>query len=132
MLKTSNLLNPRLVGAISAMGHTDKMVISDAGLPMPPGVAVLDLSLVPGVPTFMQTVQAVMQHLKVDSAVIAEEMATRNEAVMKELMAEIRGLPVARVPHEQFKALCRDAKLVVRTGECTPYANIILGAGVTF
>jgi D-ribose pyranase len=107
-------------------------VISDAGLPMPPGVGVLDLSLVPGVPTFMQAVQAVMQHLKVDSAVISEEMATANQDVLKALMSEIRGTPVARVPHEQFKMLTRDAKLIVRTGECTPYANIILGAGVTF
>ena len=43
------------------------------------------------------------------------------------------GIELERVPHEQFKALTRDGtSAFVRTGECTPYANVILCSGVTF
>jgi D-ribose pyranase len=132
MHKNGNLLNSQLAGVITAMGHTDKLVIADAGLPIPPGVEVLDLALVPGVPAFALVVLIVMQHLKVESAIIAEELMTANQAVYQDLMQEIRGLKIRRVPHEQLKLQTRDARLIVRTGECTPYANVILVAGVTF
>jgi D-ribose pyranase len=36
------------------------------------------------------------------------------------------------VAHEELKRLTASARAVVRTGECTPYANIVLIAGVTF
>ena len=36
------------------------------------------------------------------------------------------------VSHEDFKRLTQQARVMVRTGECTPYANVILVAGVTF
>jgi D-ribose pyranase len=34
--------------------------------------------------------------------------------------------------HDQFKVLSRQARAIVRTGECQPYCNIVLVAGVTF
>jgi D-ribose pyranase len=39
---------------------------------------------------------------------------------------------VTAIPHEEFKARTAAARAVVRTGEFTPYANVILIAGVTF
>jgi D-ribose pyranase len=40
--------------------------------------------------------------------------------------------PIVTVPHQSFKAQTHSARAVIRTGEFTPYANIILEAGVVF
>ncbi len=36
------------------------------------------------------------------------------------------------VPHERLKGLAGGARLVVRTGEASPYANVLLRCGVFF
>ena len=131
MDKKGRILNPRLAGAIVGLGHFDKLVISDAGLPLPAGVEVLDLSLVRGVPGFEETLAVVLEFLKADGAYLAAEMADASPALHKRATELLAGLDVRRVSHEDFKALTREAKLIVRTGECTPYANVILEAGVT-
>jgi D-ribose pyranase len=41
-------------------------------------------------------------------------------------------IPIETVTHLIFKEQTRSARAVVRTGEFTPYANIILVAGVVF
>ena len=42
------------------------------------------------------------------------------------------GIAPQTVSHEEFKRRTAKARAMVRTGECTPYANIILIAGVKF
>lgn len=132
MRKHGSLLHGRLAGLLAELGHTDALVVADAGLPVPAGVERIDLALVPSVPGFLETVQAVLDELAVESAVVAEEMAARSPALYAELAASFGSLPVRAVPHDEFKRLTAGARAVVRTGECTPYANVILVAGVTF
>lgn len=131
-MKKIGLLNQPLSAAIAGMGHTDTLVICDAGLPIPFRPRRIDLAVVPGIPTFLDTLRAVMLELQVEKAIIAEEMAT----VSPDLLAEIRDLlgdiPLEMVSHHRFKIQTNDAQTVVRTGECTPYANIILVSGVVF
>ena len=47
-------------------------------------------------------------------------------------LQQLGAMPVATLPHEAFKAATRGARAVVRTGEFSPYANVILRAGVVF
>jgi D-ribose pyranase len=124
------MLNPRLLAVLAGAGHTDLIVIADAGLPVPTGVEVIDLSLVPGVPSFLQVFDAVRQLLQVERAVLARE--TREQPLMRELMPRLQGVAIDEIPHEQFKQRTREAVAIIRTGECTPYANLGLIAGVTF
>ena len=51
-----------------------------------------------------------------------------------EAHAQAQGKPIAieYCLHEAFKTRSRQSKAVVRSGEVTPYANIILCAGVAF
>ena len=122
------------------MGHTDGLVVCDSGLPFPPDPARIDVAVVPGVPSFLQVVQAVGRELQIERALIAEELTTRNPAVFKGLTALLdeisaaQGAPVTvdRVPHEEFKRRTAGARAIVRTGECTPFANVILYSGVIF
>ena len=60
------ILNAQLLSAIAHCGHTQTLVICDAGLPLPPGVPVIDLALVRGVPTFLEALKAVAGQLVVE------------------------------------------------------------------
>ena len=125
-------LNPELIAQIAAIGHTEYLVIADAGLPVPNGVKVIDLSVVRGVPTFEQVLSAVREEVVSDAYIVAGEMPGKSPELYACTGRLLAGLPETRIPHEEFKALTRKAKAIVRTGETTPYANVILVAGVNF
>lgn len=131
-MKKIGTLNARLSGLITSMGHGDRMVICDAGLPIPRGSELIDLALRPGVPGFLETVGTVLDELQVESAVIAGEM--RGNGVHAGLERLLGDIPVSIVSHEDFRGLTRENGNIafVRTGETTPYANVMLVAGVTF
>jgi D-ribose pyranase len=130
MLADHAILNPRLVQALAAAGHTEVVVIADAGLPIPARVPVIDLSVVAGMPSLEQVAGVVLRSLAVESAVVAHEAAGGPAGPM--LGALLGDLPRREVSHEEFKALVDEARVVVRTGECTPYANVALRCGTTF
>lgn len=130
MLRTSELLNPALVAALARAGHGDLVVVADPGLPIPPGPEVVDLSLIPGVPSFQVTAHSVVQALHVERVVYATEASsTVAESLIQEAAA---GIPQSTVSHTELKALLPTAGVVIRTGECTPYANVVLVAGTSF
>lgn len=131
-MKKDRLLNPQLIQAIAAMGHTDLLVVADAGLPVPKGVAVVDLSLVRGVPTFIQTLRAICEELVVEGYTLAQEMEGKSPALYAQTRALLGELPCETLPHEELKRLSQKASVIVRTGETTSYANVILRAGVNF
>lgn len=131
-MKRTVLLNAELSYLIATLGHGDMVVIGDAGLPVPNGVRRIDLALMPGMPAVGDVLQAVLSEMQVERAVIATEAVTANHGHMPPWCRPLGGAPVDQVSHADFKALTGQAKAVIRTGECTPYANAILYAGVVF
>ena len=131
-MKTSGVLNRQLSQVIASMGHTDMLVVSDAGLPVPPDVPCIDLAVTAGVPTFLDVARAVATELEVERLIVSDELIQRDTRVPAALSAFFPRARLDSVPHEQFKALTARAHAVVRTGECTPYNNVILCSGVTF
>jgi len=131
-MKKTGILNADLMYVITTMGHTDRIAIADSGLPIPASVRRIDLALSVGIPTFLQTLAAVLGDLQVEAAVVAEEMARRSPALYAAVNRMLGGIRVEQVPHETFKSLLIGTRAVVRTGEQTPYANVILQSGVTF
>ena len=114
------------------MGHYDMLMLGDAGLPIPPGVRRIDLALCQGVPSFIQTLRVVLSELKLQSVVVASEMQEVSPELYKKTLNELDGVEVELVSHEELKAMSQKAVAVIRTGEFTPYANIILKSGVVF
>ncbi len=102
------------------------------GLPIPPETTRIDLAVAQGVPPFLPAVAAVLGEMQVDSAIVASEMLTHSPGLRTALLKALGDIRITEVPHEQFKAQTCDATAVVRTGEFTPYANVILVAGVVF
>lgn len=131
-MKKDRILNTELIQVISALGHTQTLVIGDAGLPSPKGVPCLDLSVVRGIPSFRDLLAAVSEELVVESAVYAVEAEEKNPQIVSFMRETLPGVPLTAVPHEEFKRLTRDSMAMIRTGECSPYANIILTGGVNF
>ncbi|MFJ9451358.1 MULTISPECIES: D-ribose pyranase [unclassified Herbaspirillum] len=130
-MKKTPLLNIALSQLIASLGHGDSIVIGDAGLPVPAGVPVIDLALTRGIPGFMDTLQTVLAEMQVEHHVLADELAERSPQLAQQI--GLLGLAGKQtLPHEEFKHRTQQARAVIRTGEFTPYANIILIAGVTF
>lgn len=131
-MKKKRLLNPEIVAQIAALGHTEYFCIADCGLPIPKGTTVVDVSVTAGLPKFLDVLRAVESELVVESAIVASEIDGVNPALMGEIGDILPGMAIKKVPHEDFKRLLMDAKCVVRTGETSPFANIILVGGVNF
>lgn len=132
-MKKIGILHAQLSRIIASMGHGDMLVIGDAGLPVPPGVETVDLALMQGVPGFLETLAAVLTELKVEEGVIAREMAEVSPQMHQRFRAVWPAdVPVRVVSHQELKELSRRARAVVRTGEFTPYSNVVLIAGVVF
>ncbi|WP_163577012.1 D-ribose pyranase [Halomonas faecis] len=139
-MKRRGLLNAPLSRLIAELGHTDMLVIADAGLPIPPGVPRVDLALRPGLPGFLEVFDVLADELCVEGVTLAQEIREANsglhDQVEQRLVALERrdGQSLARdfVSHDAFKRLLPSARAVIRTGECSPYANIALHSGVAF
>ncbi|TLP46164.1 D-ribose pyranase [Cohaesibacter sp. CAU 1516] len=139
-MRKAVLLNSDITRVVSEMGHGNALCIGDAGLPVPDGVERIDLAVSRGLPSFMDTLSAVTAELFVERVLIATEMVDQQPGFHKQVVEWIEKLALTQgnqieiqtVAHESFKVETETARAVVRTGECTPYANIILYSGVSF
>lgn len=132
-MRKTTLLNSAVSAVISKMGHTDMLTIGDCGLPIRGEAERIDLALKKGIPTFLETLDTVLSELCVERIILAEEIKTVSPKMHEEILKRFeKTVKVDYVPHEEFKKITEKSKAVVRTGECTSYANIILVSGVTF
>jgi D-ribose pyranase len=131
-MKKTGLLHAELSQLVASLGHGDAVVIADAGLPVPPGTRCIDLAVSRGVPSFEQVLRAVLGEMQVERAECAAEMSQRSPQVAALLRELLPDTPMQSVEHAQFKLRTAAARAIVRTGEFTPYANVMLYAGVVF
>ena len=131
-MKKRGILNAELAKAIAALGHKELFLIGDAGMPIPPGVQVIDLALCKGVPTFKQVLTAVLEEAEVEYYFLAEEITEKNPRLLRVIEEALPVTEHEMMPHTEFKVFTQQAKFAIRTGEFTPYPNIMLRAGVAF
>ncbi|MGW7169756.1 D-ribose pyranase [Streptomyces sp. NPDC054884] len=129
-MKKTGILNRHLAGALAELGHGDGVLVCDVGMPVPDGPRVVDLAFRAGVPSFAEVVDGLLDELVVEGATAAEEVREANPAAAGLLADRFRAL--SYVPHEELKELSAGARLIVRTGEARPYANVLLRCGVFF
>lgn len=131
-MKKRELLNSKISYLISKLGHTDTIVIADAGLPIPENVQRIDIALLPGIPSFLDVLEAVLTEMEVEKVTIAQEMEKENSKLYKEIEAKFKYIEIEKLNHTDFKSKISRSKAVIRSGECMPFANIILHSGVVF
>lgn len=131
-MKKCGILNRDLSEVVASMGHTDMVVVCDAGLPIPNNVRRVDLALSEGNPGFADVIRVILRELSVERVIAEQETETKNPKVYQEIKEIFGDTPVEKIPHAEFKKMLGQVKAIVRTGEFTPYANIILVGGVAY
>lgn len=131
-MKKTGILNADIAAVVAEMGHLDTLTVADAGLPIPDAVLRIDLVVRPNLPRFTDVTAAIIEELTVQEAIVAREMVEVSPQLYDELCVLLGEIPIRMVTHSELKQLTTQSKAVVRSGEFTPYANVILVAGVAF
>ncbi|MCW2915103.1 MAG: D-ribose pyranase [Actinomycetia bacterium] len=134
MRRNLGTLNGQLARVISETGHTDRLIVTDAGLPIPPGVERVDLAIRKNLPRFLDVLDAVLDEVAVEGVLLSEEIKQVSPAMLEEIRQRFAhlDLPLRFIPHIEFKQATAGARAAVRSGEFTPYANVLLTAGVVY
>jgi len=129
-MKEVGIVNREIAAAISKQGHTDLLMVVDAGFAIPNCVEVIDISLGENKPMVLEVLSELKKFFSVEKMVMANE--TKN--VSPSLFANIskafgEGIPVETVDHSSIKEMSKNVKTVIRTGDFTAYGNVILVSG---
>ena len=128
-MKNHGVIHPDLVRLLAQLGHKDEVLICDAGFPIPLGVERIDLAYRLGSPRLGDVVEAIVADIAVESIVVADESG---DDLVEWLRSVTDAESMQRLTHDQLKNRAGRSRAVIRTGESTPYANVILIAGVAF
>lgn len=131
-MKKTKVINSDISRVISQMGHFDKLSIGDAGMPVPMKTEKIDLAITNGLPSFMAVLENVLEELAVQRIFLAEEIKSENPEMLKKIQARLPETPITFIPHSEMKTELNQVQAFIRTGEMTPYANILLESGVVF
>lgn len=131
-MKKTGILNRDIATVLSQLGHTDTIVVGDCGLPIPQHIKCIDLSMDLGTPSLVDVIRLIMKHMEVEKITMASEIKLQNTRLDHEITSTYGNIPLDYVFHEDFKKAMSDTKAVIRTGEATPFANVMLRSGVIF
>ena len=131
-MKKSGILNTDISKVIAGVGHMEYITICDAGLPISESVRRIDLAVTENLPGFIDVVRAVSSELIIEKVILAEEIIKRSPNIDKEINLLFPNLIIEYIPHKDFKKYSVHSRAIIQTGECTPYANVILVSGVSF
>ncbi|WP_159722407.1 D-ribose pyranase [Enterococcus sp. CSURQ0835] len=131
-MKKTKVINSDISRVIAQMGHFDKLSIGDAGMPVPATTEKIDLAVDNGIPSFMQVLNNVLEELEVQRIFLAEEIKTENPTMLQQIKERLPETPITFIPHTEMKQELNNCHAFIRTGEMTPYANILLESGVVF
>ena len=131
LMKKNGIINSEISKVLSNMRHTDLICISDLGLPYPNNVKTIDLSLRFGLPSFIDVLTEITKDMKIERIILAEEIKNNRE-IYDEILNMFENISIEYVSHNNFKQITSDCKAIIRTGEATPYANIILQSACIF
>ena len=131
-MKKTIVINSDISRVIAQMGHFDKLSIGDAGMPVPRGTEKIDLAVDNGIPSFMDVLNNVLEELEVQKIYLAEEIKENNPKILTQITDRLPNTPVEFIPHSDMKAELNNCHAFIRTGEMTPYANILLESNVVF
>ncbi len=132
-MKKNGILQPELLKLIAESGHTDEIVVTDAGLPLPESVNTkIDLALTKDMVPFLVALDQVLNEFSVEKIILASEIKEVSPQMGEEILKRFPEISVEYISHIEFKERTKRARGLVRSGEHTPYANVILVGGVVY
>ncbi len=132
VMKKGGILNPAICSLLAELGHMDELLIVDAGYPLPSDGHVIDLTLTPGIPRFLDVLRAVAEDLVIESITLASEMSEYSPKLYQEVLKIVGEVDVDEVPHHEFREQSDGVKGIIRSAEFTPYANVRILCGCAF
>ena len=124
----TGILNRDIAAEMAKMGHTDKLLIADAGLAIPNTTKVIDLSLAPNVPTAVDVLKVILEHFSVEGYILSQatlDVSPSREQAFRDCLGA--DLPCEVVSHPHFRDdLTKEVKFAIRTADFTANSNIIL------
>jgi len=131
-MRKTTLLNSQISEVISKMGHTDTLAIGDCGLPIPDETKRIDIALIKNIPGFIETLTSILTEFQIEEVIVAKETFEVSPNLYNEIKKAVGSVKITFITHDELKSQLKECKAVVRTGEQTPYANVILKSGVIF
>ena len=131
-MKKTGILNKEISDVVAGMGHYQSIVICDAGFPIPDDIKRIDLALEPGLPAFMDVLRVVLKELYIEEFIVANETVNQSPDRFEEIIAMFPNVSPKLISHDEFKKISHNAKACIRSGEVTPFSNLILISGVIY
>ena len=129
-MKEIGMINRDIAAVISAQGHGDLLMVTDAGFAIPQDLEVIDLSLKENVPMVLDVLLELRKYFSVEKMYMSTETRDVNPTHFKCVSETFGpGVEVETLPHDELKMKSRKVKAVIRTGDFTAYGNVILVSG---
>jgi len=123
----NGIVNPHVLSLVARVRHTNMLVIADAAFPFWPEIETVDVSLTKGVPTVLQVVDALLPNWKCGQVLMAAEFKDHTDRkTQAAFVRACHGVKIDFEPHLEFKKRVPHAIGLIRTGDTTAYANMIL------
>lgn len=131
-MKKTGILNRDISAIVAAMGHYDRLIVCDAGFPVPKGMPCVDVSLEGNIPDVLTVLKIVAKELVVEQFYFAEEILANRANRMQEVLEIFPDAEGSAVPHAEFRPMAWESRAYIRTGDFFPYANVLLVSGVAY
>lgn len=130
-MKRNGILNAELSGALATLGHTDLLMVVDAGFPIPRSAHRVDLAIAENLPDLRTVLELVSNDLIVEGVVRADDVTTNNPRLDEWITDRFGDAEFTTRTHaDMLGELAQQAKVIVRTGAFEPWGNIGLFCGV--
>ena len=124
---TTGILNPHINSLLARVRHTNLLVIADRGFPYWPGIETVDISLVDGIPTVLQVLNAIRPTFAIGEILMAQEFLAANPPEVCAAFARAAAnICLNYELHVELKKRVPAAVGLIRTADTIQYANMIL------
>ena len=129
-MKEVGMINGEIDSALNRQGHMDLMMVVDAGFPCPDHVELIDIALSEGVPGVLDVLAELKKYHSVEKIVVAQEAQDHNPSYLGEVAKAFGdGVALEVISHVELKQRSHDVKTIIRTGDFTAWANVMLVSG---
>lgn len=126
----SGILNPNILSLLARVRFSNSLVIADRVFPFAPGIDTVDISLVSGIPTVLQVLEAIRPNFKIARIYMAQEFREHNSReIQSTFETAMQGIKISFEPHVQFKQRLPQVVGMIRTGDSISYSNMLLISG---
>jgi len=123
----TGILNPHINSLLARVRHTNLLVIADRGFPYWPTIETVDISLVDGIPTILQVLNAIRPNFTISEIFMAQEFLAANPPAVRAAFARSTvDIRLNYEPHVEFKKRVPSAIGLIRTADTIQYAIMIL------